>query len=99
MKGKTENVCVIGGGIIGACTAYFLNQAGKNVTVVEQSKFGAACSAGNCGYISPSHVLPIAVPGVVGQAMKSMMSRKSPFYIKPRFDLSLWKWLYKFWRS
>ncbi|MDG2468623.1 MAG: FAD-dependent oxidoreductase [Pirellulaceae bacterium] len=98
MKGKTENVCVIGGGIIGACTAYFLNQAGKNVTVVEQSKFGAACSAGNCGYISPSHVLPIAVPGVVGQAMKSMMSSKSPFYIKPRFDLSLWKWLYKFWR-
>lgn len=98
MATNTEHVCIIGGGIIGACTAYFLNKAGLRVTIIDKDKFGAACSAGNCGYVSPSHVLPIAVPGIVGSALKTMMSNKSPFYIKPRADISLWGWLYKFWR-
>ena len=98
MATNPEHVCIVGGGIIGACTAYFLNKAGLKVTVIEKDKFGAACSAGNCGYVSPSHVLPIAVPGIVGSALKTMMSKKSPFYIKPRFDTSLWSWLYQFWR-
>ncbi|MEC9091731.1 MAG: FAD-dependent oxidoreductase [Planctomycetota bacterium] len=97
MNGE-KHVCVIGGGIVGACSAYFLNRSGYRVTIIEADRFGYGCSRGNCGYVSPSHVLPIAVPGIVGSTMKSMMSRKSPFYIKPRVDLSLWSWLFKFWR-
>lgn len=98
MSDTEKHVCVIGGGIIGGCCAYFLNQAGYRVTLIDRDQFGAGCSAGNCGYVSPSHVLPIAVPGIVGNTMKSMLSRKSPFYIKPRIDLALWNWLFKFWR-
>lgn len=93
-----KHVCVIGGGIIGACSAYFLNQAGYKVTIVEADQFGYGCSRGNCGYVSPSHVLPIAVPGIVGSTMKSMLSSKSPFYIKMRINFALWGWLFKFWR-
>lgn len=93
-----EHVCIVGGGIIGACTAYFLNQSGFRVTVIDADRFGYGCSRGNCGYVSPSHALPIAVPGIVGNTMKSMLSRKSPFYIKPRIDMALWSWLFKFWR-
>jgi len=53
MATNTEHVCIIGGGIIGACTAYFLNKAGLRVTIIDKDKFGAACSAGNGGYVSP----------------------------------------------
>lgn len=95
---QEKHVCIVGGGIIGACTAYFLNRSGHRVTIVEANRFGHGCSRGNCGYVSPSHVLPIAVPGIVGSTLKSMLSRKSPFYIKPRIDLRLWSWLFRFWR-
>ncbi|MEE2642824.1 MAG: FAD-dependent oxidoreductase [Planctomycetota bacterium] len=95
---QEKHICIVGGGIVGACAAYFLNRSGFRVTIVEADRFGYGCSRGNCGYVSPSHVLPIAVPGIVGNTMKSMLSRKSPFYIKPRVDLALWRWLFKFWR-
>lgn len=93
-----QHVCIIGGGIVGACCAYFLNRSGFRVTIVDADRFGYGCSRGNCGFVSPSHVLPIAVPGIVGNTLKSMLSRKSPFYIKPRIDPALWSWLFRFWR-
>ncbi len=90
-------VIVVGGGVIGAACAYFLKKAGwDSVTVLDRGQFGKACSHGNCGFVSPSHVLPLTVPGAIGQTLKALISKNSPFSIKPRFDLALWSWLFQF---
>jgi D-amino-acid dehydrogenase len=92
------NAIVVGGGLIGAASAYYLSRSGWQVTIVEQNKFGSGCSHGNCGFVSPSHVLPLATPGAAKMAMKSLLTPNSPFKIRPRFDLTLWKWLWRFMR-
>lgn len=93
----SNRVVIVGGGVIGAACAYFLKKAGWNsVTVLDRDQFGKGCSHGNCGFVSPSHVLPLAVPGAIGQTLMALVSRNSPFAIKPRFDLALWSWLFQF---
>ncbi|MFM8581775.1 MAG: NAD(P)/FAD-dependent oxidoreductase [Planctomycetaceae bacterium] len=99
MSGTGARALVIGGGIVGACTAYALERAGLRVTVVDKSRFGAACSHGNCGYICPSHVLPLAEPGAIGRTLKALLKPNSPFRIKPRLDPALWRWLFGFARK
>jgi D-amino-acid dehydrogenase len=91
-----SRVVVIGGGVIGAACAYYLSRSGWNVTVVDQGAFGKGCSHGNCGFVVPSHVLPLAMPGAVRGALKALVQRNSPFSIKLRFDPALWGWLYRF---
>ena len=77
---------VIGGGVIGAACAYYLARDGWRVTVLEKNAFGRGCSHGNCGYVSPSHVLPLTVPGMVGMGLRSLFKPSSPFRIKPRWQ-------------
>lgn len=89
-------VIVIGGGVIGAACAYYLTKTGWAVTVLDRGGFGKGCSHGNCGFVSPSHVLPLAGPGVIGQTIKALFAKNSPFSIKPRFDPALWTWLWRF---
>ncbi len=96
MSRAGNETIVIGGGVIGAMCAWYLRQAGQEVTIVDRDRFGAACSHGNCGYVSPSHVLPLTQPGMVRKALQSMLSSHSPFYVKPRLSLDLWSWLFKF---
>ncbi|MFN3169020.1 MAG: NAD(P)/FAD-dependent oxidoreductase [Phycisphaeraceae bacterium] len=91
-----QSVIVVGGGVIGACCAYYLRKRGWDVTIVERERFGAACSHGNCGLISPSHALPLAMPGAVAKTLPMMFKRDAPFRVAPRFDPSLWGWLMKF---
>lgn len=93
---RDQSVIVVGGGVIGACSAYYLRQSGWEVKIVEREAFGAACSHGNCGLISPSHALPLAMPGAVAKTMPMMFKRDAPFRVAPRFDPSLWAWLMKF---
>ena len=87
---------VVGGGVIGAACAYYLAKSGRKVTLLDRGGFGMGCSHANCGFVCPSHVLPLAAPGAPLQALKAMLSRNSPFSIKPRFDPSLWGWLFRF---
>lgn len=96
---RSMNVSIIGGGIVGLSTAFWLNQQGVNVTVIERGDGKHGCSFGNAGYISPSHFIPLASPGIIAQGIKWMTSSTSPFYIKPRFNGDLIKWSYHFWRS
>ena len=51
-------VSIVGGGVIGLCTAYYLQKAGAEVTVIERNNITDGCSFGNMGYISPSHFIP-----------------------------------------
>src|SRR5438876_6095646 len=96
MGSANGHVVVVGSGVIGASCAYFLARDGWRVTVIDQGEFGRACSHGNCGFVCPSHVLPLAIPGAVGSAMKALLQPRAPFSIKPRFDPALWAWLYRF---
>lgn len=89
-------VIVVGGGVIGAACAYYLASAGRPVTILEMNRFGSGCSHGNCGYISASHVLPLAEPGVVFKTLKWMLRGDSPLYVRPRLDVGLWRWMWRF---
>ena len=95
----SKNVVIIGGGIIGLCSAYYLNKAGHNVTVVDQSKMNAGASYVNAGYLSPSHLIPLSAPGVMKKGLKWMFDKSSPLYIKPRLDLDLLQWAWAFNKS
>jgi D-amino-acid dehydrogenase len=95
-KSNSRHVIVIGGGVIGVSCAYFLMRAGWRVTVVERGQVGRGSSHGNCGLVCPSHVLPLAEPGMVAHGIKSLFQRNSPFAIKPRLDPALWSWLLHF---
>jgi D-amino-acid dehydrogenase len=90
---------IIGGGIIGLSSALYLRRSGWEVTVLDKGDFGDNCSYGNCGYICPSHFIPLATPGIVKQGLKWMWNSKSPFYVQPRLDWNLMSWGLKFIRS
>jgi len=89
---------IIGGGIIGLSSAFYLHRAGWKVRVLDKGDFTDNCSYGNCGYICPSHFIPLATPGVVKQGLKWMWNSKSPFYVQPRLDANLISWGMKFMR-
>jgi D-amino-acid dehydrogenase len=93
------NVVIVGGGVIGLMCAYRLREAGYEVTVIDQTKGTDNCSFGNAGYIAPSHIIPLASPGVVAQGLRWMLSSTSPFYIKPRLSGSLIRWGWNFFRN
>lgn len=92
-------VIVIGGGVIGLCTAWYLSREGYEVTVIDRGDITSGCSFGNMGYISPSHFIPLATPGIIKQGLKWMMSSSSPFYIKPRLNMDLIRWGLTFWKK
>ncbi len=98
MSATQGRVVVVGAGVIGAACAYFLSKAGYPVTIIDRGSFGAGCSHANCGFVSPSHALPLAMPGVAGSTFAALMKPDSPFAIKPRFDLALFSWLWRFLR-
>ncbi|MBT8274279.1 MAG: FAD-dependent oxidoreductase [Bacteroidia bacterium] len=90
---------IIGGGIIGLCSAYYLQQEGHQVKVIDQSNMDAGASYVNAGYLSPSHIIPLAAPGVMKTGLKWMFNSSSPLYIKPRFNIDLLKWAWAFNKS
>jgi D-amino-acid dehydrogenase len=93
---STGRVVIIGGGVIGTACAHYLIKDGYDVTVIDSGRTGGGCSHANCGYVSPSHVLPLTEPGAALKAFKSLFKKNAPFRIKPRFDPELWGWLIKF---
>jgi len=92
-------VTIIGGGVVGLCCAYYLNKEGYEVTVIDRNDITDGCSFGNMGYISPSHFIPLATPGIVSQGLRWMLNPSSPFYIKPRLNRELIQWGLTFWKN
>jgi D-amino-acid dehydrogenase len=90
---------IIGGGVIGLFTAYYLNKSGWEVDVLEQGDLSDNCSFGNAGMITPSHFVPLASPGMVEQGIRWMFNSKSPFYVKPSLNRELISWGLKFVKS
>lgn len=94
-----KHVVVIGGGIIGLSSAFYLQQKGCKVTVIDKDNFKDNCSYGNAGYVCPSHFIPLAAPGIVWQGFKWMFNSKSPFYVKPSLNKDLIDWGLNFAKS
>src|SRR6516165_7528118 len=94
-----KKVVIIGGGIIGLSSAFYLVRSGWKVTVLDKGDFLDNCSYGNAGYVCPSHFVPLATPGIVKQGLKWMLNSKSPFYVQPRLSRELMSWGRKFMAS
>lgn len=95
----SKSVVIIGGGIIGLSSAYYLQKEGHQVTIIDQSNMDEGASYVNAGYISPSHIIPLSAPGVMKKGLKWMFNSSSPLYIKPRLDLDFLKWIWAFNKS
>lgn len=93
---NSNSVIIIGGGVIGIACAHYLNKAGYSVTILESGSLAAACSYGNCGYICPSHVLPLATPSALREGVMSLFDPSAAFQIKPRLEASFIHWLWQF---
>jgi D-amino-acid dehydrogenase len=89
-------VIIVGGGVIGASCAYYLRQAGRSVVLIDSAAFGRGCSHGNCGYVCPSHILPLAGPGAIRSALNSLFKRNSPLKVRWRLDPPMWSWFWQF---
>src|SRR5713226_9770340 len=97
---ESKSILVIGGGVIGLCTAYYAMQKGHRVTIVER---GApdhdCCSLGNAGMVVPSHFVPLAAPGMVALGLRMLFNPEGPFAIRPRLSWDLFSWAWKFYRA
>lgn len=94
---KKSDVLIIGGGPIGLSCAYYLLKSGRQVTIVDANEIGKGSGHGNAGQIVPSHIIPLAAPGVVNSALKWMLDPAlSPFGMKIRFSPSYLLWLIQF---
>ena len=91
-----QEIAIVGGGVIGVCSAYYLLQKGWKVVLIEKGEIASGCSYGNGGLIVPSHAVPLASPGALGNGLRWLLDAESPFYIKPRLDLNLLNWLVRF---
>jgi D-amino-acid dehydrogenase len=91
-----RDVVVVGAGVIGIACAHYLSWDGRRVTVIDQGTVAGGCSHGNCGYICPSHVLPLTEPGAIGAALRSLFNPRAPFRVRPRLSPALWNWLWQF---
>jgi D-amino-acid dehydrogenase len=90
------SVVVVGAGVIGAASAYYLAQAGYSVTMVDRNTFGGECSHANCGFICPSHAMPLCVPDALLKTLRSVFTINSPFRVNALGGPSLWGWLIRF---
>jgi len=92
-----SDVLIIGGGPVGLSCAYYLLKSGKKVTLLDAKEIGKGSGSGNAGHIVPSHIIPLAAPGVVTSALKWMLDpAHSPFGMKLSLDPNYLSWLLKF---
>ncbi|WP_173932974.1 D-amino acid dehydrogenase [Chelativorans sp. Marseille-P2723] len=93
-------VLILGGGVIGVTSAYYLAKAGHEVTVLERQPGPALeTSYANAGQISPGYSSPWAGPGVPFKAVKWLLMKHGPLAIRPRLDPEMWLWLLQMLRN
>ena len=93
-------ILVLGGGVIGVTTAYYLAEAGHEVTVLDRQKGPALeTSFANAGEVSPGYSSPWAGPGVPVKAVKWLLMKHGPLVIRPALDPHMWRWVFKMLRN
>ena len=96
---ERPDVLVVGGGVVGVCTAHSLIERGVRTTLLERGEICSGASHGNGGWIFPSESAPIPGPGVIREALPWLLDPESPFWIRPRASLALLRWLWDFRRA
>jgi D-amino-acid dehydrogenase len=96
---ERPDVLVVGGGVVGVCTAHCLVERGVRTTLLERGEICSGASHGNGGWIFPSESAPIPGPGVIREALPWLLDPESPFWIRPRASLALLRWLWDFRRA
>jgi D-amino-acid dehydrogenase len=96
----SKHVLIVGGGIVGLSVAYYCSRKGHRVTLIERGGPNrGGCSFVNAGMLVPSHIVPLASPGMVRLGLRWMWNPESPFYVKPRLSADLLSWSWKFHRA
>ena len=88
------NIVVLGAGVIGVTSAYYLAKAGHSVTVIDRQPGPALeTSFANAGEVSPGYSSPWAAPGVPVKAMKWLFMKHAPLILHPTADAATWRWM------
>jgi glycine/D-amino acid oxidase-like deaminating enzyme len=91
--GAPRRVAVVGAGMVGLATAWFLQEAGVQVTVSERDHVGAGASWGNAGWLTPALTAPLPEPAVLRYGLRAVLSPRSPVYLPLRADRTLLRFL------
>lgn len=90
-----RSVAIIGGGLIGLCSAFFLHRSGWHVTILERDVLGSGASRGNAGMVV-RRAKPLAAPGIVKDGVHHLFAETGAFYVNPRALLSVLPFLVRF---
>lgn len=94
-----KQIAVIGGGVIGVCTAYYLAAAGHQVVVIERrGSVAEEASFGNAGIMAPGYVTPWARPGMPRHLLAYLFKQEAPLMLPRKMDPGLWRWI-RLWLS
>lgn len=95
-SGSPRQVAVVGAGMVGLATAWFLQEAGVEVTVYEREHVAAGASWGNAGWLTPALTAPLPEPAVLRYGLRAVASPRSPVYVPLRADGTLLRFLGSF---
>lgn len=89
-----KQIAVVGGGVVGVCTAYFLAAAGHDVVVIERHQNVAQeASFGNAGIVAPGYATPWASPGMPRKILSHLLRAETPVVVNPSLDRAMWRWV------
>lgn len=96
IDGGPRTAVVIGAGVVGLSTAWFLQERGVDVTVVDRDGVAAGASWGNAGWLSPGLAIPLNEPGILRYGLRSLLDRSAPLHVPATPDMGLWSFLARF---
>ncbi|WP_410641627.1 NAD(P)/FAD-dependent oxidoreductase [Amycolatopsis sp. lyj-346] len=96
IDGGPRSVIVIGAGVVGLSAAWFLQERGVRVTVVDRAGVAAGASWGNAGWLSPGLAVPLNEPGVLRYGLRTLFDRQAPLHVPAAPDPRLWAFLARF---
>lgn len=98
-SGAPRRVVVVGAGMVGLATGWFLQEHGIDVTIIDRTGVAAGASWGNAGWLTPGITTPLPEPSVLKTGFAAVVSPKSPVYVPPKVDPNLAKFVAGFTRN
>ena len=96
LDGGPRSAIVVGAGVVGLSTAWFLQERGVSVTVVDRTGVAAGASWGNAGWIAPGLAIPLNEPAVLRYGLRSLLNPNAPLHVPATADPRLWSFLTRF---